>query len=94
MRDYTQNEADEKPVLLSNRGCQSGFVEDIDMTFRAFSKNLSSEIENLFATLGNNNLPEDVQRLDQTVNFDDLMQRIKNLDAAFDGAQKKTKTPE
>ena len=51
------------------------------MSFRDFSKNLSSEIENLFATLGNNNLPEDTRRLDQSVNFDQLMESIKNCDA-------------
>ena len=49
------------------------------MTFKDFSKNLSGEIENLFATLGNNNLPEESRRLDQSVNFDELMQRIKNV---------------
>lgn len=48
------------------------------MKFKDFSKNLSSEIENLFATLGDNNLPEEARRLDQSVNFDDMMQRIKN----------------
>ncbi len=50
------------------------------MKFKDFSKNLSSEIENLFAQLGDNNLPEDSHRLDQTVNIDDIMARIKNLD--------------
>ncbi len=50
------------------------------MKFKDFSKNLSSEIENLFSQLGDNNLPEDGRRLDQTVNIDDIMTRIKNLD--------------
>lgn len=50
------------------------------MKFRAFSKNLSSEIENLFSSLGDDSPSENLERLDQTVNFDDLMARIKNLD--------------
>ena len=51
------------------------------MTFKDFSKNLSSEIENLFATLGDSNLPENAHRLDQTINIDDILARMKNLDA-------------
>ncbi len=50
------------------------------MKFGAFNKNLASEIENLFSCLGDDSTSEDQKRLDQTVNFDDIMARIKNLD--------------
>jgi hypothetical protein len=50
------------------------------MKFREFSKNLSSEIENLFATLGDNCLPEDAHRLDETISIQDILERVKNLD--------------
>lgn len=54
------------------------------MKFREFSKNLSSEIENLFATLGDSCLPEDAHRLDETVSIQEIMERVKNLDATTD----------
>ncbi len=54
------------------------------MKFREFSKNLSSEIENLFATLGDNCLPEEAHRLDDTVAIQDILERIKNLDTDTD----------
>ncbi len=54
------------------------------MTFRDFSKNLSSEIENLFATLGDSNLPEDAHRLDDTVSIDEMLERVKSLDVSAD----------
>lgn len=50
------------------------------MAFKDFSKSLSSEIENLFATLGDNNLPEASHRLDKTVPFDEIMEQLKNSD--------------
>lgn len=62
------------------------------MSFRGFSKNLSDEIENLFANLGDNNSPEKVTRLDkcvkakskgaadETLDMDALWERIKTLD--------------
>jgi hypothetical protein len=51
------------------------------MKFRDFSKNLSDEIENLFATMGDNCLPEDAGRLDDCFSMADLMERLKKLDA-------------
>lgn len=51
------------------------------MTFRDFSKNLSDEIENLFATIGGSCLPEDAHRLDEGLSFQALMERVKNMDA-------------
>lgn len=62
------------------------------MSFRDFSKTLSDEIENLFAHLGDNQLPEDAHRLDQSVNFDDIMARIKNLDATEDQPKSKSRS--
>jgi hypothetical protein len=50
------------------------------MKFREFSKNLSSEIENLFATLGDNCLPEEAHRLDETISIQDILERVKKLD--------------
>lgn len=50
------------------------------MKFRDFSKNLSGEIENLFATLGDSQLPEDAHRLDETISIDDFMAKIKSMD--------------
>jgi len=50
------------------------------MKFRDFSKNLSNEIENLFATLGDNQLPEDAHRLDESISMDDFMKKIKEMD--------------
>ncbi len=58
------------------------------MKFREFSKNLSSEIENLFATLGDNCLPEDAHRLDQSVPIADILERVKNLDTGSDPTAK------
>lgn len=59
------------------------------MKFREFSKNLSHEIENLFATLGDNCLPEDSHRLDDSVSIQDILERVKNLD--LDETHTKTK---
>lgn len=50
------------------------------MKFRDFSKNLSDEIENLLATIGDNCVPEDANRLDDCVSIQELIERIKNLD--------------
>lgn len=50
------------------------------MKFREFSKNLSSEIENLFATLGDSCLPEEAHRLDESVSIKEILERVKNLD--------------
>lgn len=59
------------------------------MSFRDFSKNLSSEIENLFATLGDSNLPEEAHRLDKNieqakldaaVDIQQIWERVKTLD--------------
>ena len=50
------------------------------MKFREFSKNLSSEIENLFATLGDSCLPEEAHRLDESVSIQEMLERVKNLD--------------
>jgi hypothetical protein len=54
------------------------------MKFREFSKNLSSEIENLFATLGDNCLPEEAHRLDETISIQDILERVKKLDTETD----------
>ena len=59
------------------------------MSLRDLSKNLSSELENLFANLGNSNLPEQAQRLDdqkennagcEAVDISGIMNRMKQLD--------------
>jgi len=60
------------------------------MKFREFSKHLSSEIENLFATLGDNCLPEDAHRLDETVSIQEILERMKNLES--DPKEKSSKT--
>lgn len=55
------------------------------MSFRDFNKNLSSEIENLFATLGDADLPEEQCRLDESfesVSIQDLLDKIKNVDSS------------
>ena len=62
------------------------------MKFREFSKNLSSEIENLFATLGDNCLPEDAHRLDETVSIQDILERVKKLDMDSDPSAKSFKS--
>lgn len=62
------------------------------MKFREFSKNLSSEIENLFATLGDNCLPEDAHRLDETVSIQDILERMKSLDVDADPNAKSFKS--
>lgn len=54
------------------------------MKFREFSKNLSSEIENLFATLGDNCLPEEAHRLDHSFSIQEMLERVKNLDVDSD----------
>lgn len=51
------------------------------MKFREFSKHLSSEIENLFATIGDNSLPEDAHRLDETVSIQEILERMKNSES-------------
>lgn len=50
------------------------------MTFRAFNKHLSDEIENLFETLGDDHLPVEARRLDTSISVDKMIERIKNLD--------------
>lgn len=50
------------------------------MTFRDFSKHLSDELENLFATLGDSNLPEEASRLDNTVSVEEMIEKARNLD--------------
>jgi hypothetical protein len=62
------------------------------MKFREFSKNLTVEIENLFATLGDSCLPEDAHRLDQTVNINDILEKVKNLNLQDDSAPKSPKS--
>lgn len=57
----------------------------IIMSFRAFNKNLSEEIENLFASLGDSCLPEEAHRLDDntgvsSVDIQELLRRVQNLD--------------
>lgn len=52
------------------------------MKFRDFSKNLSNEIENLFATIGDSSLPEEAHRLGQTISIEELLARVKNLDCS------------
>lgn len=61
------------------------------MKFREFSKNLSSEIENLFATLGDNSLPEEAHRLDESVSIKEILERLKNLDTTSEDAAKPAK---
>lgn len=66
------------------------------MKFRDFNKNLSSEIENLFATIGDTRLPEDAHRLDgeeahrldECVDIRDLLERVKNLEPQSPDEQK------
>ncbi|MCR6652241.1 MAG: hypothetical protein NVV73_12420 [Cellvibrionaceae bacterium] len=60
------------------------------MKFREFSKNLSSEIENLFATLGDNCLPEEAHRLDHEFSIQEMLERVKNLDTT-DNTESDTK---
>lgn len=50
------------------------------MKFRGFSKNLSDEVENLFANLGGEPSAEQTHRLDDEVCIADMLERIKNLD--------------
>lgn len=50
------------------------------MKFRDFSKNLSDEIENLFANIGDSCLPEEAHRLDDSVSIEELLEKVKNLD--------------
>lgn len=57
------------------------------MKFREFSKNLSSEIENLFATLGDSCLPEEAHRLDESVSIKEMLERAKNLDIETEGTK-------
>jgi hypothetical protein len=61
------------------------------MKFREFSKNLSSEIENLFATLGDNCLPEEAHRLDESVSIQEILERVKNLDTETESNSKPIK---
>lgn len=61
------------------------------MKFREFSKNLSSEIENLFATLGDNCLPEEAHRLDHSFSIQELLERVKNLDTNTESDAKPAK---
>lgn len=63
------------------------------MKFREFSKNLSSEIENLFATLGDNCLPEEAHRLDESaISIQEILERVKNLDTTSDTDPKSQNT--
>lgn len=57
------------------------------MKFREFSKNLSSEIENLFATLGDSCLPEEAHRLDESVSIKEMLERVKNLDTETEASK-------
>lgn len=56
------------------------------MSFRAFNKNLSEEIENLFANLGDSQGPEEARRLDPhaeeiaNVDIQALLRKIQNQD--------------
>ncbi len=59
------------------------------MSLRDLSKNLSSELENLFANLGDSNLPEHAHRLDdqkeneagcEAVDISGIMARMKQAD--------------
>lgn len=61
------------------------------MKLKAFSQSLSDEIENLFATLGDNCLPEDAHRLDNEVDIRSLLEKVKNLDVDSD-SDKQQKT--
>lgn len=61
------------------------------MKFRDFSKNLSDEIENLFATMGDSNLPEQTQRLDQTICIEEMLERVKNLEVDTNPEQDSSK---
>lgn len=61
------------------------------MKFREFSKNLSSEIENLFATLGDSCLPEEAHRLDESVSIKEILERVKNLDTETEPQNKPAK---
>lgn len=61
------------------------------MKFREFSKNLSSEIENLFATLGDSCLPEEAHRLDESVSIKEILERVKNLDIETESPNKPAK---
>ena len=61
------------------------------MKFREFSKNLSSEIENLFATLGDSCLPEEAHRLDESVSIQEMLERVKNLDTEIESSSKPAK---
>jgi hypothetical protein len=61
------------------------------MKFREFSKNLSSEIENLFATLGDSCLPEEAHRLDESVSIQEILERVKNLDTETESSNKPAK---
>jgi hypothetical protein len=62
------------------------------MKFREFSKSLSGEIENLLATLGDNCLPENAHRLDETVSIQEILERVKNLDTDSDTSSKLPKS--
>lgn len=55
------------------------------MKFRDFSKNLSDEIENLFATLGDNQLPEKAHRLDETISMGDFLKQLKEMESTTQG---------
>lgn len=59
------------------------------MAFRDFNKNLSTEIENLFASISGSESPDDAKRLDQSaddvllgpeVDIQQILERIRNLD--------------
>lgn len=61
------------------------------MKFREFSKNLSSEIENLFINLGDSCLPEEAHRLDESVSIQEILERVKNLDVESDSGKNPAK---
>lgn len=63
------------------------------MKFRDFSKNLSSEIENLFATLGDASLPEEAHRLDQSFSIQEILERVKNMDTTNNQTDTKPAKP-
>lgn len=51
------------------------------MKFRSMSKDLSAELENLFATLGHGAVPEETERLDPAPCVQAILERMKSLDA-------------
>lgn len=69
------------------------------MSFRAFNKTLSEEIENLFANLGDSQAPEEARRLDPhaeeiaSVDIQELLRKIQSLDQEETEAAKTAPKP-